>query len=361
MNHVIEKFYWAWNDVKKVKELSVDIVYNYSDHLRNGTWKLLWSDKAFLVRIPGKGLSFYRRYFEHQKKFSPWWTVMKAYMQNILCINKKYHCKDRHSHIFYADCLMLSKNGAANFYDLEKMIIKKQYGPNCLEGYYKLKSAGYFDIFPTSVISIQDNTAIEKLIIYQNNSISDAEHYNLILKKYIRYLDNSHAAEQHSISEIVAPYKKLVSCFNKIFSDTIMNIKLNFYVMHGDFHSNNVLVSKTGKMYVIDYELAGNHPFFQDLLWFATKKVDSGKCDWSIIDELMDPKSEIGLLFDNILISQCIPTDKNTKIALFVLTRIWYYDQVVKLEQWTERKLEKFYYNREKKVIGNLIERYMHI
>lgn len=361
MSNVIEKFYWAWNDVKKVKKLSADIVNHYSDHLKNGIWKILWSDKAFLIREHGKGMSFYHKYFEQQKKNSTWWAVMKAHMQNILSVNQRYHCKDKHGHTFYADCLMLSKNGTVNYYDLEKMIIKKQYDSNCLGGYYKLKSEGYFDLFLTPAMSIHDNIVIERLIIHQNDSINDINYYNSILKKYIRYFDTVQPVEQHTISEIVTPYKEFVPWFNKIFSDAIMNLKLNFYVMHGDFHSNNVLVTQLGKMYVIDYELAGNHPFFQDLLWFATKKIDTGKYDWSILDELMNPKKETSQLFNNILVSQGIPTDKTTKLVLFVLTRIWYYSQVVMLEQWTDRKLDKFYSNREKKVIRNLTERYIHI
>lgn len=360
MNSIIDKFYWAWNDVEKIKELSADIVNNYSDHLRNGTWKILWSDKAFLVRTPSKGLLFYRKYFERIKNKSPWWTIMKAHMQNILSANQIYCCKDDHSHVFFADCLMLSKNGTVNFYDLEKMIIKKQYDKSCSEGYYKLKNVGYWDLFRTPVISIHDNTAIERIIISRNKVNDNVQYFKLIEKKYIEYFCMIKPVVRHCIAEMVTPYKNLIPFFDKIFTDAVIDLELNFYVMHGDFHNDNVLIDKSGKIYVIDYELAGYHPFFQDLLWFATKKVDSGKKDWSIADALMDPQTEIGRLFNNVLISQGIPTNKTIKLVLFVLTRLWYYNQVVKLEQWTDRKMDKFYYSREKNVISDLIERYMH-
>jgi len=359
-----DKLYWTWHDVSKIKKIADGIVDSHINQMSSGTWRMLWSDKPFLVRVPGAGMDFYRAYFKRNASNSRLESVIRIHLQNLFSINWRYHSRIAHRD-FDADCIMFSRNGSVNFYNLDNGIVKKKYSESCKKGFLELKDAGYWDIFRSPVQRIEKEFTYEKIITTNNVSLSDEDCVSYVIKKYTEYYKTTKPLEHHTIRELVNLFQTsirallpdFVSFFADI-ADSILNLNINFYIQHGDFTYANILFDNIGEIYVIDYELAGSQPFYQDILYFMTYKIGIGQMELDALNLFMDGSTQVGNEFDGILISQGIPTSKSVKLVLLLLTRIEYYNRLISEQYWSERDMAEVIGNREKMLIQRLIEHY---
>lgn len=357
MDNVFVKLKWAWRDARKIKTMANDFITNNSSYLKEGVWKIYFGDgKPFLVRTPGKGLDFYRSY---RQKYSGRLRTIRDLLQNLICSGWKYRCHSDGSSAFLADCILINTSGWPCFFDLQKMVVKK-YNPRGSTGYFILKNAGYWDVFQTPVLNIEGNSSYEKVIISGKKTVTETEQLKYILHKYKEYFSAIRPVERHTVAEIAVPYRKYVPEFDKIFTQSILELSLNYYVQHCDCTWDNLICSETGDRFVIDYEWASAQPFFFDILFFSLFR-GCKHGDWYLLDELLNPSTETAKMYDSILKMQGIPTNRAAKIALVILTRFKFLSILIKHNYHnylTERATSDFFIQREIRIIKNLIEHF---
>ncbi len=355
---VIDKLSWARKEAIKTKEMAEAVIDEYGDHLKDGVWEIHFTDKAWLIRVSSAGHAFFRAHFKHYKSELQWQTLIRAYIQNFLSKKWKYWCAGDEAHAFEADCVLFSRDGSAYFFDLASGVVEKKHNSNSKNGYLMLKDAGYWDIFLTPVISIEEKFTYERIIMRSKKLIDDKDRFKYIIEKYKEYFVAAQPVEQHTIGEIIAPYISFIPDYNTIFPLDLQKLLINYYILHGDFTWENTFFDKEGDMYVIDYELAGIMPFFQDLLYFATYKIGIWQEDWKILDDLMDASTEIGRAFEEILDLQGIPKRREVKLILSLLTRISFYARLIDEKFWSERNIVDIICNREKDMVKRIVSRY---
>ena len=66
----IDKITWTWKEAVQTKELAEDVIREYGDHMKPGIWEIHFTDKAWLIRVPGKGMDFYCTHFQPYRRES---------------------------------------------------------------------------------------------------------------------------------------------------------------------------------------------------------------------------------------------------------------------------------------------------
>lgn len=322
VRNIYSKVIWAWRDSRHIQKIAGDLIAQKSDHFRAGIWKIRWRKaKAFLVRNSKEAADFYRAFCRNTDETAK--VRIRDRLMDLLSAGWKYRAPDDPSPVFTADCVIISISGSPLFFDLQKMILKRDQEKG-VRGYCRLKEAGYWEHFQTPVLSIEDGASYEKVLRSRKRLTEkeEEEQFQDILRKYGEYFDAALPAERRTVAELTAPYRSWISEFDRIFPPSILKLPLNCYMQHGDNKKDNLICDCSGNMYVIDYESASVQPFVYDILYFASNRVGMGLDDWRLLDGLMDPSTKTGRLFDELLIRQGIPANKAVKLALLVLTRL---------------------------------------
>lgn len=344
VNKFIEKLRRAARDAETITKLADDIARDYKDHMREGRWILLWYEKPLLICAGGKGRAFYRSIYKKQQEMVSLKIIIRSHLLNLLCSRWKFSCPNDGKKAFRADCIIFSRTNSLYFCDLTEKRVKKNYAnKNSVQGYWNLKRAGYWKVFFSPVESIKGDTVYEKFLqTRKEDNLSESEKYASVLKKYKEYFGLASPVAQYTMDEIVSQYREIIPHFADIFTPDILSITIRYYYLHGDFKNDNSFWNSLEEISVIDYELAGLWPFFQDIIYWSLHKNLTGRGAWNMLDSIVDEKSEHAMLFNDILNAQGIPTDRKTKIALCVVTALGYLQIRMKMRKliWNPKDTE---------------------
>lgn len=360
MNSKMEKLVWACRDVGEIKKITDEVVAQYSDYLRKGMWILRWCGKPILIRVSKVGFTYYHEWVKRFAKYNKKISNIKNYIQNCLSATWIYKCRENTGHDFVSDCVMISRNGYIYFYDLlTKTVVKHFTNSDNTSRYLELKGAGYWEYFSSPVLCVEGNTSKEKIIFENSSMLSNTDKYIFLLEQYKKYFSSQKPCCQIKVSEIVRQYEDFIPDFNKVFPSYVLDLQLDCYYQHGDFHSENVIFTDSKKAYIIDYELAGVYPLFYDILFWVWGEIWHQE-SWNLWNSICDDNSLVSKSLRSILTERDIPNDRNDLVRLMILTSILRLQVDINgTEKWSKRDLSNFFHMRVEKGIETLIKYYL--
>lgn len=345
------------NEVNKAGTIFMECSIANRKQMQNGVWRIKYRRKMLWVcnSIDGKEC------VNLIKNSSNLDLSNRERIKKIIkeVIGKKYKYKIVNTNvdnISVVNCIMFSATGELYFYYWNEKVIKKKMSKQNGDHYETLKEHKYWEFFNSPVISFNENYITEKLIIPKNNFMNDKNKYSYVLDSYRKYLLEINKAGSVKISDLLKQYYVDLPDINCIFTQEMMESKVNMYYMHGDMWADNVLQDEDGKYYVIDYDHVGVYPFFFDILEYIwATYINSGVLlFW---EELNNDNEIIAQIFNEILLQQGFDPNYKTKFAIMVLMGI------IRFHEYNQRFQEsggnKCYKYDNYKILVKFIKKYV--
>lgn len=162
--------------------------------------------------------------------------------------------------------------------------------------YKYLLQSGYFDFLKSPVIKESENSLITQYI--EKDQVHIHSMYKRLILDYERYLTTCRPSKSYKMDSFVKE-----NCKRTIDNVEYKDKEIILYPLHGDLHYENIIVANSNQnMYVIDYEHAGEYPFFFDLFVFAIMRFVSN-IDSSLINAIICKNGDIHTLVSNLFLS----------------------------------------------------------
>lgn len=309
-----------WKNIGIIQDAAHNAVNQYRSSMKRGVWHLRFAEKPMVIRHTKESKSFIHKNAQKLVDLSGGNARIKIIIKDILLrCSWHYWVKDEPDNGFRSDCIMLSTNGGVYLYDFEEGKVEKYHTQKRInEGYYRLKQAGYWEVFASPVLQIRGNAVLEKLVRSTNDGISDRECYIYVLKGYTRYFQMAAPIFSKRLGDMVAPFRQIIPSCEIFFQEELSAIQIKHYILHGDMLKTNIMYTDKEELTVLDYARVNELPFFYDLLLWPCMDIWF-KSDWELWLELRDGRTEVGRLFTEILKAQGIDPSNGIKNVLLML------------------------------------------
>lgn len=356
IHKTIYKLAGSWSYLNNLKSQANETVKKYNACMKPGRWRLCMAEKMMVMRRTKESKAFYQDNMKKACRFKGERYRIKASVVNLFLSIWYYRKKEDSTRQFQADCIMLSANSGVYLYDFETGIVEKHHERDAINlGFLKLQQVGYWNVFDSPVMWLEGNITHERIINSCPVMKPDRKIYLQLIEKYIEYFCQADPVSRVSLRSIAEVYRKNIPGYEFFFTEDILSISVNRYILHGDIYKMNVFYTEEEKLAVIDYMLVGELPFFYDLLLWPCMEI--WRCtDWRIWTELRNKNSDIGQEFDKILVMQGIAPRIEIKRAFLVLSAVINLEQAHLQADPQVRNLDEMTRTRIKMIASGLFD-----